>query len=103
MPVYEFFCEICGPFEKRRSFAEASEPIECPTCQVEATRVYSAPGLYRTSQSERIAQYRNEKSAHEPRVERRVHGGDEASSKKKHQHHHHHHHAPQRPWMLGHS
>ena len=98
MPIYEFFCEVCGSFEKRRSFEEASDPIECPACQAAATRVYSAPGLYKTSQSERIAQYRNEKSAHEPTVERRS-SGDATSSK----HQHHHHHGPQRPWMLGHS
>lgn len=105
MPIYEFSCENCGPFEQRRGFSQASEPIDCPTCQTPATRLYSAPGLYKTSQTERIARYRNEKSAHEPRVEQRViNHNEEPSSPKKQQHHHHpmKRHEPHRPWMIGH-
>ena len=43
MPVYEFFCERCGPFEIRRSFSAASDPAFCPTCQEPAQRVFSPP------------------------------------------------------------
>lgn len=103
MPVYEFLCENCGPFEKRRDLAQASQPLDCPTCQSQATRIYSAPSLYKTSPAERIARSRNEKSAHEPRVEQRViNNNGEPPTPKKHHHHPTHHHEPHRPWMLGH-
>ncbi len=101
MPLYEFSCESCGPFEQRRSFAEANEPMLCPSCQTIATRAYTLPGLYKTSKAERIARSRNEKSAHEPRVERR--SMDERGTSSNHHHHHPtRHHGPHRPWMLGH-
>ena len=47
MPLYEFLCDTCGSFEKRRAFAEASDPINCPSCQNRATRLYTSPGLYK--------------------------------------------------------
>lgn len=45
MPVYEFACQTCGPFEERRSRGDAGAPAVCPTCGGQAARVYSAPYL----------------------------------------------------------
>lgn len=107
MPIYQFYCENCGPFEQRRSFQEAGQPLECLKCGDPATRVFTPPSLYKTSAATRIAHARNEKSAHEPRVERRAVNEDTSSAHPHpHPHPHHHHptqqHGPKRPWMIGH-
>ena len=75
MPVYEFVCEDCGPFEQRRPFAEAGEPMACPSCGHEARRVYSIPNTRRMPTALSGAMDRAEKSAHEPEVVRRPAGG----------------------------
>ena len=75
MPTYDFLCEGCGPFEQRRSFAEAGNPMACPSCGEEARRVYSMPATRRMPASLSNAMYRAEKSAHEPEVMRRPEGG----------------------------
>ena len=94
MPVYDFVCENCGPFEQQRSFAEAGDPMTCPSCGAEARRVYSMPNTKRMSNALSGAMNRAEKSAHEPEVARRPTEG-KGSGKK-----HHHNHG--RPWMMGH-
>ncbi|HLG61499.1 MAG TPA: FmdB family zinc ribbon protein [Ktedonosporobacter sp.] len=71
MPRYEFRCDHCGPFECWRSLDQVSTPMVCPTCQVTARRVYTAPGLVKTPTAIARALYRSEKSAHEPDVLRR--------------------------------
>jgi putative FmdB family regulatory protein len=70
MPNYEFLCEYCGPFEQRRSFAEAGDPIMCPSCGEEARRIYSTPNTRRMPAALSNAMHRAEKSAHEPEVVR---------------------------------
>ncbi len=75
MPVYDFICEDCGPFEQRRSFAEASDPMMCPSCGEEARRIYSMPATRRMPAALSSAMNRAEKSAHEPDVVRRPEGG----------------------------
>lgn len=93
MPVYEFWCERCGPFETRRSFAEATAPAHCPACASAARRVFSAPNLTCTTDLQRLMLGRQEQGA-EPRLERRDPGE---------QHRHDHAHpAHGRPWMVGH-
>jgi putative FmdB family regulatory protein len=94
MPVYDFVCEDCGPFEQQRSFAEAGNPMKCPSCGREARRVYSMPNTKRMSNALSGAMNRAEKSAHEPEVAHRPVEG-KGSGKK---HHHNH----ERPWMIGH-
>ena len=32
MPLYEYRCPQCGPFDVRRTLEEASTPLSCPTC-----------------------------------------------------------------------
>lgn len=68
MPVYEFRCEDCGPFEQRRSFVEAGDPMTCPSCGEGARRVYSMPATKNVPAALSDAMHRVEKSAHEPEV-----------------------------------
>jgi putative FmdB family regulatory protein len=93
MPIYQFWCESCGEFDLLRSFADASEPADCPSCQRTAKLVFSVPNLVRTSPLVRYARSREEKSRHEPEI----------VSEKPAGHSHHHRHGPSRPWQIGHS
>lgn len=68
MPLYEFVCENCGPFEERRPYSASSSPARCPRCQSPARRSFTPPYLYRTSRPYRQARALEEKSAHEPEV-----------------------------------
>ena len=74
MPIYEFLCEGCGPFEERRSFEEAGEEALCPRCGSAARRVYSAFNLKTMPAPLSRAMNRAEKSAHEPEVARKPEG-----------------------------
>lgn len=94
MPAYDFVCDECGPFEERRSFAEAGEPMTCPSCGREARRVYSAPHTRRMPAALSGAMDRAEKSTHEPEVVRRTPEGTGLG--RAHQHGH------GRPWTVGH-
>jgi putative FmdB family regulatory protein len=91
MPLYEFICDACGPFERRRSFAEAGEPMTCPSCGKEARRVYSMPNTRRMPAAISGLMDRAEKSASEPEVVRRPAGSGVR-----------HRHGDGRPWTLGH-
>ena len=97
MPIYEFLCDTCGPFEHQRSFDEANNPMLCPTCKAVAKRVYSIPGLVKTPPALAKARLRAEKSAYEPELVRRQRpAGEEVSgSTTAHQQH-------GRPWQIGH-
>ena len=66
MPVYDFVCAGCGPFEQWRP---ANAPAaHCPACSAPARRVFAAPGLARMGAPLRRAREREEKSAHVPEV-----------------------------------
>ena len=41
MPLYEFRCRSCGPFDLRREMQDTAAPARCPSCHEPATRVYS--------------------------------------------------------------
>lgn len=43
MPVYEYRCPACGPFDLRRAFDQAVQPASCPACASPARRVYTSP------------------------------------------------------------
>ena len=90
MPNYEFLCEDCGPFEERRSFTEASNPMACPSCGNEARRLYSMPNTRRMPTALSNAMSRAEKSAHEPEVVERPEGGTLPGRKYKPSHGGHH-------------
>ncbi|SOC53432.1 putative regulatory protein, FmdB family [Blastococcus aggregatus] len=40
MPLYEFRCPACGPFDLHRSMREAPAAAPCPTCDQPAQRWY---------------------------------------------------------------
>ncbi len=109
MPIYDYCCDPCGPFEARRPMSESRAPVPCERCGVPAPRIVSAPRLNLMASNNRYAEMRNEKSAHEPDVVQtlqpsRVSDGH-AHSHAPHQHQHPHSHARRasaRPWMLGH-
>ena len=105
MPVYDYLCGSCGRFEQRRPIAESKELAACPDCHILAPRVLTAPQLNLMSNANRIAETRNEKSAHAPEVVHRAesptaHAHDDHSGGKPS--HKHKPHKPSRPWMLGH-
>lgn len=68
MPVYEYSCEACGPFEALRPLAQCRDDHPCPVCAGPATRAFlSAPALGVVSAATRQAHAVNERSANEPR------------------------------------
>ncbi len=102
MPVYDYFCAACGPFESSRPMKESSEPAACPHCNASAARVLVAPSLNLMRSSTRKAEVRNEKSANAPEVVSRI---APVASQRGHGHHdghEHQRHKPARPWMVGH-
>ncbi|TCJ16145.1 zinc ribbon domain-containing protein [Rubrobacter taiwanensis] len=94
MPVYEFVCESCGPFEQWRSMGESGADMSCPECGEAARRLYTAPAIRRMSAGLYRALDRAEKSASEPEVVRKPGKGRDLRSG--------HRHGPGRPWALGH-
>ena len=112
MPIYDYVCAGCGPFEARRAMRESSEDAVCASCSMPAPREVSAPRLNLMSSANRYAETRNEKSAHEPDVVHRLApNGVSDSNGHSHRHSHskphpakhkHRPHTPKRPWMLGH-
>ncbi len=107
MPIYDYLCPACGPFEERRPMSKSKESAICATCRASAPRLPAAPRLNLMSSNNRIAHTRNEKSAHEPDVVHRMAATD-SHAHGQHQHRVHapgHSHAQRpspRPWMLGH-
>jgi putative FmdB family regulatory protein len=105
MPLYDYHCESCGPFRRFRSIAERAAPLDCEECGAPAARTLTAPQLNLMSGNNRIAEARNEKSAHEPDVVAMVGQGskpDPVPKKPAAAHRHAGHAHAHRPWMLGH-
>ena len=55
MPLYEFRCQSCGPFDLRRDMQDAADITRCPGCDRPARRVYSVSGFSPSSSSLRGA------------------------------------------------
>jgi putative FmdB family regulatory protein len=111
MPLYDYGCSTCGPFREWRSMSEWEARVLCPSCSLPAPRLAAAPMLTVLSSNNRVAHERNERSAHEPRVERR----EDLPGDSRHQGHQHgvsplirqqfgdvQRSPPDRPWMVGH-
>ena len=75
MPIYDFLCEGCGPFEERRPLNEPADSAACPECGGHARRLYSMPNVRTLPAALSSAMHRSEKSAYEPEVARRPGGG----------------------------
>lgn len=67
MPTYDYICAGCGGFEAIRAIRSRDEPIDCPSCGVQAARVIAASQLAYLAQDVRHAHEVNERSAHAPR------------------------------------
>ncbi|MCI4662497.1 MAG: zinc ribbon domain-containing protein [Neomegalonema sp.] len=68
MPVYEYWCDDCGPFEAMASIARYADPQPCPSCAAQAARVMmTAPRLAVLSSEKRRAHETNERSADSPK------------------------------------
>jgi putative FmdB family regulatory protein len=78
MPLYDYLCADCGPFEALASMDHYAEPCDCPDCGTAAPRVLlSAPRLAVMGEARRQAYETNERSRHAPHlstVEVRRHG-----------------------------
>ena len=101
MPVYDYYCATCGPFESSRPMKESSEPAACPQCAALTARVLVAPSLNLMQASTRKAEIRNEKSANAPEVVSRI-ADPSHRAPRHHEAHDHKRHKPARPWMVGH-
>ena len=44
MPLYEFRCRSCGPFDLRRDMRDVADAAVCPGCERPARRVYAVSG-----------------------------------------------------------
>jgi|SRR3954471_15576879 len=103
MPLYDYHCISCGPFEASRPMKDSSESVACPQCHAPTGRVLVAPRLNLMQPSTRKAELRNEKSAHEPEVAHRAApDGSHGGGPHHHDAHDHKRHKPARPWMVGH-
>ena len=86
MPLYEFRCDRCGPFDQWRTMAESSNPAYCPSCQETGKRIFSPPAVLSSS-----LQLKRENS--EPQLVKR----DQEPKTPRLQSH-----AGGRPWMISH-
>ncbi len=67
MPLYDYLCGDCGPFDALRPMALSAEPEPCPGCGASAPRVIlTAPALACVSAGRRNAIETNEKSRERP-------------------------------------
>lgn len=101
MPLYDYACSDCGPFRDWQPMSAAGAPAACPDCGGAAPRTITAPFIANMNPHNRIAHQRNEKSADEPRLARKMthdHNADAHPHRQGHAHSHSH----GRPWMIGH-
>ncbi|GAB4546627.1 MAG: hypothetical protein Tsb0014_41200 [Pleurocapsa sp.] len=67
MPLYEYRCDSCGEFEAWRSLSEYNAPMNCPQCDRNAPKIFSAPNVNLNSGSlSKIA-----RNSSEPRLVKR--------------------------------
>lgn len=46
MPTYEYSCNECGTYGSvHKSYDDEIDGMCCPKCDLQMTRIYSAPGL----------------------------------------------------------
>lgn len=71
MPLYDYVCEVDGPFREWRPMSLCDEDVDCPICGNPSKRSIAMPFLACVSRNVRIAHERNERSADEPKVMKR--------------------------------
>ena len=46
VPTYEYSCNDCGTYGSiQKSYDDEIDSMSCPKCNLQMTRIYSAPGL----------------------------------------------------------
>jgi len=45
VPLYQFRCRSCGPFDLGQAMQNASNVASCPSCSQTARRIYSSPAI----------------------------------------------------------
>ncbi len=73
MPLYNYLCSDCGPFDAWRAMAEAEHDCACPSCLKPGRRLVSTPHINLMNASLRRALARSEQSSSEPRVVKKAH------------------------------
>ncbi|GAA3156393.1 hypothetical protein GCM10010521_50580 [Streptomyces rameus] len=68
MATYEYRCGRCGSFDVKLPIGTAPDAWDCPVCAAAARRVYSVPGLARTSAAAAALHTREERSREAPDV-----------------------------------
>jgi putative FmdB family regulatory protein len=66
--IYEYRCQVDGPFEVMRPIGTAPASIACPVCASEAERVYSSPMVSLAPRALVAALDHEEKTRYEPDV-----------------------------------
>ena len=90
MPLYDYNCDRCGPFEVWHKMADTAVPRNCPECTVVASRIFTAPNISLGSGS-----LLNKVGSSEPRlVKRQSEPAKPVNQSAK---------TGGRPWMLGHA
>jgi putative FmdB family regulatory protein len=68
MATYEYLCGRCGSFDVKLPIGTAPTVHGCPVCTGDARRVFSSPGLARTSNAVAALRIREEQSREAPAV-----------------------------------
>lgn len=110
MPLYEYHCHKCGPFEIIMDSNLITESYICPGCSQQAKRSFSPPAFCSVFSGTRHALHKRVNQSFEPpRVMNKtekdlVLGGGHAGCDHKHHHKQEQHgkYVPDRPWMMKH-
>lgn len=90
MPLYDYQCDSCGPFEVWHKMSETSDPRACPTCEVTASRIFTSPNISLGSGS-----LMKSIGSKEPRLVKRQREPEKPKNQSAR--------SGTRPWMLGHA
>ena len=67
MAIYDYECQVCGPFTAMRPMMQFQDPCACPACGAEALRAFlNAPAIASVNPGGRIAREESRLSATYP-------------------------------------
>ncbi|MGC1216916.1 MAG: zinc ribbon domain-containing protein [Phormidesmis sp.] len=90
MPLYDYMCDRCGPFEVWHKMSETSSPRTCPDCNAKVSRVFTTPNISLGSGS-----LMKKVGLPDPRIVKRQSEPAKPQNQSAKQ--------GSRPWMLGHA